>query len=238
VRKPVRLTGYGRFHHEAAAIDPRTSICYLTEDRHDGCLYRFVPHDAARPFEGRLQALRIAGSPRTSTQSWTTGDAARIDWVDLDDTDPTADTLRAEAHDKGAATIRRGEGLWAHADEIWFTATEGGPAGTGQIFRLRRSGGGQRIEVVIHSEDTAALDFPDNITFSPAGQLFVCEDGRDGNTLRALTQDHMLVPFARNALSGSEFSGVCFSPDGRVMFVNLQHDGLTLAITGPFATAR
>jgi len=29
-------------------------------------------------------------------------------------------------------------------------------------------------------------------------------------------------------------AGVCFDPSGRAMFVNLQQDGVTLAITGPF----
>ena len=29
-------------------------------------------------------------------------------------------------------------------------------------------------------------------------------------------------------------AGSCFSPDGSVLFVNMQGDGLTLAITGPW----
>jgi secreted PhoX family phosphatase len=39
---------------------------------------------------------------------------------------------------------------------------------------------------------------------------------------------------ASNVYNGSEFAGVCFSPDGRFMFVNLQRPGLTLVIRGPF----
>ena len=35
-------------------------------------------------------------------------------------------------------------------------------------------------------------------------------------------------------MSLSEFAGPCFSPDGRTLFVNIQGDGLTLAISGPF----
>ena len=241
VRAPVRLGGYGRFNHEAAAIEPSTDIAYLTEDRPDGCLYRFVPTDRRAPFVGRLQALRVVGVDGASTRDWVAGQVADVEWVDIDEPDPRDDTLRREAQGKGAATIRRGEGIWYHRDvvldrgEIWFTATEGGPAGTGQIFRLLRGPGGDRLEVVVHSDDAAMLDLPDNVTFSPGGQLFVCEDGKDGNFLRALTSDRTLVPFARGALSPSELAGVCFSPDGRVMFVNLQHDGLTLAVTGPFA---
>ncbi|HEX4352916.1 MAG TPA: alkaline phosphatase PhoX, partial [Polyangiales bacterium] len=49
-----------------------------------------------------------------------------------------------------------------------------------------------------------------------------------------VTPNGEIVDFARNATSLSEFTGPCFSPDGGTMFVNIQHDGLTLAIRGPF----
>jgi secreted PhoX family phosphatase len=39
---------------------------------------------------------------------------------------------------------------------------------------------------------------------------------------------------ARNDLNDSEFCGPCFSPDGKVLFVNMQDPGYTLAITGPW----
>jgi uncharacterized protein len=37
-----------------------------------------------------------------------------------------------------------------------------------------------------------------------------------------------------NRVSGSELAGACFSPDGRTLFVNIQHQGLTVAIDGPW----
>ena len=48
------------------------------------------------------------------------------------------------------------------------------------------------------------------------------------------------MPFtlARNALSGSEFTGVNFSPDHRTLFANIQDEGYVFAITGPFARLR
>ncbi|MGB5076328.1 MAG: alkaline phosphatase PhoX, partial [Sphingorhabdus sp.] len=42
---PVPLKAMGRFNHEAACVDPRTGIVYLTEDRDDGLLYRFIPNE-------------------------------------------------------------------------------------------------------------------------------------------------------------------------------------------------
>jgi len=35
-------------------------------------------------------------------------------------------------------------------------------------------------------------------------------------------------------VSNSEFAGATFSPDGTTLFVNIQHQGFTLAITGPW----
>src|SRR5690606_15029643 len=77
-------------------------------------------------------------------------------------------------------------------------------------------------------------DGPDNITAGPAGSLMVAEDGAGAQHLVAVSAGGRKAVFARNALSGSELTGVCFSPDGRTLFVNIQGDGLTLAISGPF----
>ena len=40
---PEPLRALGRFRHEAVAVDATSGVLYLTEDEHDGLLYRFVP---------------------------------------------------------------------------------------------------------------------------------------------------------------------------------------------------
>jgi hypothetical protein len=66
----------------------------------------------------------------------------------------------------------------------------------------------------------------------------MAEDGADlrwpDEHLRILTPSGQVKNLARNALGGGELAGVCLSPDGRALFVNMQGDGLTLVITGPF----
>ena len=52
--------------------------------------------------------------------------------------------------------------------------------------------------------------------------------------IRGITPEGKIYNFARNAKNASEFAGSCFSPDGSVMFVNMQGLGYTLAITGPW----
>jgi secreted PhoX family phosphatase len=87
---------------------------------------------------------------------------------------------------------------------------------------------------VAEADVSDALDMPDNLCVSPHGELYVAEDGGGGNYIRRIDLDGSVVPFARNVLSESEIAGLCFSPDGRTLFANLQQDGLTLAIRGPF----
>jgi hypothetical protein len=231
---PVQIVGYGRFNHEAAAVDPDTAICWLTEDSGGGCLYRFVPDDANEPFVGRLQAMRVTIEDEYDTGDMAAGDSVEIDWVDITEPDPPSDTVRVEAHAAGAATVVRGEGIWFHEGAVYFCATSGGPMGLGQVFRLVDGADGGTLECLADSLGPDHLASPDNITVAPWGQVFIAEDASGTCFVRAITDAGEVVPFARNAQSDSEFAGVCFSPDGRIMFLNSQSDGLTFAITGPF----
>jgi uncharacterized protein len=229
------ITGYGRFNHEAVAVDPDTLVAYLTEDRGDGCLYRFVPDDdAADPFTGQLQALRVTERDVYATEDMVGGDAVPCDWVDVADPDPVADTVRVQAQDAGAANVARGEGIWYWDGQVYFASTSGGPMGLGQIFRLTDSGDSAMLECLVDSKSADELQSPDNITVSPWGQVFIAEDADGTCHIRAITDTGEVVSFAKNAASDSELAGVCFSPDGKILFVNSQSDGITYAITGPF----
>jgi uncharacterized protein len=230
-----RIAAYGRFRHEAATVDPRTQIAYLTEDREDAAFYRFLPDAPAQPFRGKLQALRVVGQANFDVNRMSVGQTLPIDWVDVPDADPAEDTVRLQAHERGAARFVRLEGLWLSADDAYFCATAGGPIGRGQIFRLRHAGPQAQLTLLVQTSDPSVLDMPDNITVAADGQLYVAEDGFEGNYIRRVTPHGQIVDFARNATSLSEFAGPCFSPDGSTLFVNIQHDGLTLAIRGPFA---
>ena len=69
---PIRALG--RFNHEATAVDPRTGIIYLTEDRSDSLIYRFLPEPPGQARRGRLQALALAGEKSADTRNWNRSD--------------------------------------------------------------------------------------------------------------------------------------------------------------------
>jgi secreted PhoX family phosphatase len=239
VMPPVKLPFYGHMYHEAAVVDPRSYAGYLTEDRCDGCLYRFLPNDPEIPFIGRFQALAIAGHPGFSTATGLTpGDSLDVTWVDLPNPDPRDDSLRHTARSLGAATICRGEGIWYQAGIVYFTATSGGNAFAGQIFALEPTRDGGRLILVAESTGADMLDGPDNVVVSPWGDVIVSEDsvtGRSVFRIFGISPEGEMYVIGRTL--NSEIAGLCFTPDGRGMFLNIYGAGVTVVVTGPFPPA-
>ena len=230
--EPIPLVAMGRFRHEAIATDPKTGYIYQTEDQLNSCIYRFRPNKAGNLLAGgTLEALVIKDNPQIDTGiNFPVGRSFDVTWVELEDVDPEHDSLRYEAQSKGAAIFRRGEGMCYANGELYWTATNGGAAQVGQVFRYNL--GKDTVELFVESPGYDILDYPDNLTLAPFGDLIVCEDGKDEQFLIGITQKGNYYKFARNALNNSEFAGVCFSPDSKTMFVNIYDPGMTLAIWG------
>lgn len=239
----VPLKAMGRFNHEAACVDPRTGIVYLSEDRDDGVLYRFVPTTPGRLGDGGLlQAMVVEGL--SDTRNWTSADMAvgsrhTVRWIDCDDVESPNDDLRSRAAAKGAAVVARGEGIHTGTDEIFVCSTNGGQRKLGQILRLVPGTGGEpdQIELFFESQSKDQFNYGDNLTVGPNGHLIVCEDQYTevvDNHLRGITPDGRAYTLGRLRMQ-TELAGGCFSPDGKWFFVNAYSPTRTLAITGPWA---
>lgn len=235
VKPHRRIPSYGHFRHEACHVDPRTLIAYLTEDEIFSAFYRFVPTDMREPFVGSLQALSVVGKPRQALNDFAVGEKQAIEWVSIADPEGLRSLVQSQALAAGAAIVSRGEGLWLHDNAVYFTATSGGPAALGQIFRLVPDGDEGTLELIATATDPEVMQAPDNITVHPLGGVAFCEDGEGTDYIRGLDAQGRIFALARNARSSSEFAGACFDPTGQVLFVNIQQDGLTLAIHGPMA---
>jgi len=95
------------------------------------------------------------------------------------------------------------------------------------------------------SEDHAAkypdlyFDGPDNVTVTQWGTLILAEDGVGASHVLSSVPGGPTYAIARTQLQVdgeySEFTGPTFSPDGSILFVNLQSPGITFAISGPWA---
>jgi len=144
---------------------------------------------------------------------------------------------------------------------VFFVSTSGGDAkngdlnpdgfaeGYGQVWEYRT----RSRQLILHYESPGGevMDSPDNLTVTPRGGLMVCEDDAsdsdppDPNRVIGISSHGEAFMFAVNIFNASELAGVCFSPDGDTLFVNLYGDstgtladhageGTTCAITGPW----
>ena len=266
------LKAMGRFMHEALATDERTGIVYETEDPGSGRgagFYRFLPRDRHNLRKGgKLQILGIRRSPQyDAREGQERGRPLPVKWIDIEHPDPEylseddPNGVFRQGRADGACMFNRLEGCWADGDSIYFVSTSGGDAksgdvnpdgyreGYGQIWEYRQ----RSRTLVLHYESPGldVMDSPDNLTVTPRGGLLACEDDASEadeesiNRLIGLTPRGEAFTFAVNVFSGSELAGVCFSPDGRTLFVNLFGDstgtpedhageGMTCAITGPW----
>lgn len=249
---PVPLKAMGRFTHEAIAVDKK-GIVYLTEDYNPCGFYRFIPTKNKRLAEGgTLQMLAVTGKPEYDTR---TGQQARArleaTWVTIDNPDPeeadvNPSSVFNQGKAKGGATFNRLEGCSVDKQgRIFFASTSGGEIKGGQIWMYERKDRDSGfLTLMFESADKDILFMPDNICLRPKSELvFICEDGdyeglESKNHLRILTPGGQIADFARNIsteFSRSEFAGSTFSPDGKILFVNLQAAGATMAIRGDWS---
>ncbi|PSQ86704.1 MAG: phosphatase [Bacteroidetes bacterium QS_3_64_15] len=251
--EPRPIKAMGRFNHEAVAVDPNSGVAYLSEDRSDGLLYRYLPEEpGALQKGGRLQCLCVRQQESLDTRNWgdgpdiLPGTAFEVEWRDLDHVDTPDDDLRKRGFAHGAARFAREEGMWYGEDAVYMACTNGGKNAKGQVWRYvpspyegtdREDDKPGRLELFVEPNDTTVLENADNLTVAPWGDVIACEDGSGTDTLVGITPEGQFYKLGRNAMGDSELAGAVFSPDGSTLFMNIQHEGLTLAITGPWGEA-
>lgn len=89
-----------------------------------------------------------------------------------------------------------------------------------------------------------AFDGPDGCHVSPYGSLVLTEDGSTANHMLSWSRETGAQAIVRNLIVQeqnkqgtnvySEMTGPCFSPDGLILFGNVQEPGHCFAITGPW----
>ena len=245
---PLPLKAMGRFNHEAVCVDPKTGIVYQTEDRGDSLIYRFIPETRSKLADGgRLQVLCFLDQQKMDTRNWSgrnvqMGSTYDVEWLDIDNVESPEDDLRERGYAMGAARFARGEGMWFGNNELYFACTNGGPDELGQVFKYVPSeyeGTTQeknmpgKLYLFAESDNKNILKNCDNLTVSPWGDIILCEDHNDA-FIRGITPGGQIYTFGHNVGSQSEFAGATFSPSGNTLFVNIQGNGHTLAITGPW----
>lgn len=262
----VPLKWMGRMAHEAAVADVR-GVLYQTEDAGNSSgFYRALPNDP-RHLEagGRLQMLALKDTWQANMYTdQTVGKRLPVQWIDIADPDPDlehgAPTPFMQGRANGGAAFNRLEGIYLSPDgaSVYFVSTSGGDARYGQLWHYIPADDKytheDQLVLVFESPDGSVLDSPDNLCISPRGGILFQEDDASGdndghplaggisdvNRLVGMGRFGETFEFAVNVYSGSEFCGATWSPDGEILFVNIQggdvaDSGMTLAIWGPWA---
>jgi uncharacterized protein len=209
---------------------------------------------------GVLEMLKIKGVPNAVLdRGQTPGVTHDVEWVAIEEPDRTfaAGTTNNQALSfvsgqgfaGGAATFSRLEGIFLDAGKVYLVSTQGGDTPAGET---RASGGygdgfGQlwvydtaeeTITLLFESPSRTVLELPDNMCISPQKSSLLCEDGPTENLLRGVTPAGEIFDFARNTIprrESDEFAGATFTPDGKVLFVNVHgSSGITFAVWGPW----
>lgn len=226
---PQVRNALGWFDHEAAAFDPQTHHVYLTEDKSDGRLYRFLPSTMGQLTAGVLEVAVIAGRG-----PWT------VSWRTVPRPNPAASEKRTRRQVSGSARFNGGEGAWHHQGVIYFTTK-----GDNRVWALTTDSNPtpNRLSVV-YDDSTSTnpiLTGVDNITVSSRGHLYVSEDGGDMQ-ICVIGTDGSVAPLLKvEGQANSEIAGAAFSPDGTRLYFSSQRgttgrdaDGITYEMSGLF----
>jgi secreted PhoX family phosphatase len=216
----VARPAMGKFQHEAAAVDPVRKVVYLTEDRTDGCFYRFVPTNYPDLSAGVLEVL--CSSTETGPVTWQPVP------------DPSASPTSTRHQVAAAKHFNGGEGCWYDSDTSYFTTK-----GDNRVWAYHAAT--SQLDL-LYDDDLAgsgtSLRGVDNITVSKAKDMYVAEDG-DNMEICIITPDDVVAPFLRvEGHTGSELTGVAFNPAGNRLYFSSQRGtdgaGVTFEVHGPF----
>jgi uncharacterized protein len=227
----------GVFKHEAACVDPVRRCLYLTEDVGDGCLHRFTPAVYPDLSEGLLE---VASVDRSGNVTWAEAPNPRGGALD-----PTREQV------PGATRFDGGEGIWYDDGVAYFTTK-----GNDRVWAYHAEP--SRLEVLYDAAvvgPEAPLTGVDNITVSPSGDIYVCEDGRD-HDLCLITPQFEISRFLKmdperhagppegSPIADNELVGVVFDPSGTRLHFGMQRSfgvgtdqiprGVVYQVEGPF----
>ena len=219
-----KLWAMGRQQHEDVAMPSDMSVAYWSADNSDnGFVYKFIPTVPGNFSSGSLYVLK-------TTSALGTGTWEPVANASVSDCNNTV-TLSNAA---GAYNFVRIEGLEIGPDrKIYFTATT-----SGRVYRFRDLGTSvDQLEVFVESTDYdvdgAGPYTPvswgsgaDNLAFDGEGNLWVLQDGGN-NYIWVVGANHTAAnPNVRLFAimpTGSEPTGITFSPDYKFLFMSVQH---------------
>ena len=241
-----KLTALGRFAHEGAAVTETKDgrpVVYMGDDKTDECIYKFIADEpgslergtlyVAATDKGRWLPLDVAGDKRLK-------DMFKTQTELLVRTREAAKLVGGTPQDRPEDIERD-----PRSGAVFITLTKSPARPYGSILKLEEK------ENDASASEFAAATFlagghasgfacPDNLVFDPKGNLWVCTDiasyelnrppyhsfKNNGLFYIPMSGKHAGTPLqVASAPPGAELTGPSFSPDGRSLFLSVQHPG-------------
>jgi len=216
-----KIWAMGKFKHENVCFTPDSAIVYEGEDDSaNGYLFKYVLSQKAKMGSGTLYALSVTGTTGT--------------WIQIANTTAgNRNGVITSANGTAATKFDRVEDVEVGIDgKIYFTSTA-----DGNIYRFSDNGtsvsnfetfvaaGSYNINYGTGNQNVT-FSSCDNLAFDNQGNLWVCQDG-GGNFIWMIRPTHTSsnpqIEIFGVTPSGSEPTGIYFTPDGEFMILDIQH---------------
>ncbi len=218
-----KIWAFGRIQHENACFSEDQRTAYFGEDKLEpGFLFKFVADSAANLGSGNLFVLKLNADSTTGT--WLPINNSSV----LERISVIGQSLQLEA----TPFLRIEDVEIGPNGYVYFSSTQQGKIfkfkDLGNTIQLFETVAKPRNYTVFYDGGTAEefFSWPDNLTFDPAGNLYVTQDGGNNHVWR-FGQNHNEtnpdVSIFINTPIGSEPTGINFSPDGNFLFLSIQH---------------
>jgi secreted PhoX family phosphatase len=228
--KQEKLWGMGRISHENIVVAQDSVTAYFGEDDNSGNLFKFVANQKTNLSNGTLYVLKLTSGLSSNEPTSSVGG-----WVVVPNT-----TISERNNTKATAAALGGTFFNGIEDVeinpvngmIYFTAK-----GNNRTYRFKDNGtsvtdfitfvGGKNYQ--INSGTTVTNEAwgngNDNLTFDDKGNLWVLQDGSRNHLWLVRpnhTQDNPKVELFMKTPTGSEPTGMTFTPDYKFMFLSIQ----------------
>jgi secreted PhoX family phosphatase len=249
----------GRFAHECCTLyelkDKRV-VAYTADDKNDEHLYKFISSQPGSLKEGTLYVAD------TVNGKWLALDWENQPMLKSKFKGQTEVLIRAREAAKliGATELNRPEDIEIDliTGNIFITLTNNKPKGDfhGSILKIEETNGefdalSFKASTYIVGGEENGFSCPDNLAFDLSGNLWITSD-MSGSAMNKESKPY--IPFKNNSLfviprlgkdtgkvirvasapTDAELTGPWFSPDGKTLFLSVQHPGeQTIDINNP-----
>ncbi len=255
--KAKKLVALGRCAHECAtcfALPDGRTVVYTGDDANSEHLYKFI---SDKPNSLESGKLYVANTEKGEWISLVYDEQPALQAKFKNQTEVLV-RLREAAKLVGATPLDRPEDIEIDpiSGAVFVSLTNNKPKGnyTGTILKIEEAGNDKAALKFKSSNFLTGgkeLNFacPDNLGFDKKGNLWFTSDmsgeainkgayeGLGNNSLFVVptTGENKGKPLrVANAPKDAEFTGICFAPDGKTLFLSVQHPGeLTQDITKP-----